>query len=115
MRAKLAVFAAAAVVFAPGWGAEGIPQQKPSPSDVAARMLAPTFEEADRSTSVKKRSERPKPRDTGNNYLSFLTVSSEPEPPRELILSAIVAFAFVTACQSRRTRSRRAPPLLLTG
>ena len=43
-RARLAVFVAAAIVFAPGAGPGDGSPQKPG-SDVAARMLAPTFDE----------------------------------------------------------------------
>jgi hypothetical protein len=45
-RARLAVFMAAAIVFAPGVGFGDESAQEP-PSDVAARMLAPTFDEPD--------------------------------------------------------------------
>jgi hypothetical protein len=44
MRARLAVFAAAVVVFAPGTGFKEGSSQQPA-SDIAVRMLAPAFDE----------------------------------------------------------------------
>ncbi len=44
IRARLAVFVAAAIVFAPGAGLSEDSPQRPGPG-VAARMLAPTFDE----------------------------------------------------------------------
>jgi hypothetical protein len=44
MRARLAIFVAAAIVFAPG-ASSGSGSLQPPAIDVAARMLAPTFDD----------------------------------------------------------------------
>ncbi len=44
LRSRLALLVAAAVVFAPGWQGDGSPTP-PRGSDLAARVLAPTFDQ----------------------------------------------------------------------
>jgi hypothetical protein len=45
MRSRLALWVAAAIVFAPGWNGPGQPEP-PRGGDLAVRILAPTFDEA---------------------------------------------------------------------
>ncbi len=45
MRTRLALLVAAAIVFAPGWNGRGRPEP-PRGGDLAVRILAPTFDEA---------------------------------------------------------------------
>jgi len=44
MRSRLALFVAAAIVFAPGWDGRGRPEA-PHVDELAVRILAPTFDE----------------------------------------------------------------------
>jgi hypothetical protein len=44
MRSRLALWVAAAIVFAPGWNGPGQPEP-PRGGDLAVRILAPTFDE----------------------------------------------------------------------
>ena len=46
VRHKLALLAAVAVVFAPGWHASGSPDSSPASAELTARVLAPTFDDA---------------------------------------------------------------------
>ncbi len=115
MKANLAILVAVVVVFAPGWGGDLGPEQAlPSP-DVAARILAPTFDEAvDRGAgSVHNRLERHSSR--GDTYTLVTSTPVVPAlQPRELVLAALVAVALIAVGGSRRPHVGRAPPLLAT-
>lgn len=114
IRARLALFVAATIVFAPGAGFGDDSNQQPT-SDVAARMLAPTFDDPDvaahKSAAIAK-----KGKEHGRRLSGAV-----------LALAAVLGAVFVAGSSSRRffeprierrglhslTRHReRAPPLL---
>lgn len=115
MRAKLAVAIAVALVFAPGWGGERSAAQNDGSTEVAARMLAPTFDEADTNAqSAQKRLERQSPRSDRSKFTLWRSGSDTPHMPLGLILASTFAVAFLRQLRDPRTRPRRAPPLPLT-
>ncbi len=113
MTAKFALLVAAAVVFAPGWGVAHDSDPGPA-SAVAARMLAPTFDEADRSSvAVHKRQARV---DFGRLDTKLLPWKLPMSPPAlgVLIFVALTTLVLLDAVELRRPDSERAPPRLLT-
>lgn len=116
MRARLAVLIAIVVVFAPGWGADRFAGEKRGPSDVGARMLAPTFDEAaDRATgSAQKRLDRASPRSEPSKLLPWRAANGVPTLPLGLILATAVALSSFRPFEGHRPRLGRAPPRLLT-
>ena len=115
MRGKLALFAVAAVVFAPGWGPPASISERPAGADIG-RILAPTFTEANTApkkteTGTYKRADREKPRDVSTERLAWLSLPS-PRPPAGWPWGLVVIAAFLTARAAATTlRSPRAPPL----
>lgn len=114
VRAKLALLIAAAVVFAPGWGAAREAKVAPDAA-VAARMLAPTFDEAADQTSVAvhKRQARIDARRLDGKLLPWRL---PPSPPTLalLILVALAALVVLDAVELKKPDSERAPPRLVT-
>ena len=94
MRVRLAIFAAAAIIFAPGAGFEQRSSQRPA-SDIAARMLAPAFDDpqvaAYHAAAVSQRAQK----ESRRHY-------------RALLALAVLFAAFIFAgTQSRRVRAER--------
>jgi hypothetical protein len=114
VRAKLAVFLVAAVVFAPGWGGEHFVGRNRPPAEVGARMLAPTFDEADRSGSVLKWLDQLSPTRNTNKLVPWTSSEAPPEPPSEVLLAALTALALLTTIELARPRHGRAPPYVLS-
>jgi hypothetical protein len=115
VRPKLAVFLAVAVVFAPGWGGHQLAGGERPSAEVGARMLAPTFEEAtDRGSSVLKRLDRSSPIGKSNKLVWWVTSPTPIIPFLGPLLAALIAIALISATEALRSRSERAPPLLLT-
>ena len=117
MRARVALLLTAAIVFAPGWGgAEAVATQGPL-SDLAGRILAPTFDDANSDVrskgAVAKRFERGKLQTSLSNAASAIA-ASRPRPPRELVLAALAVFALLTSLRFSIPQTPRAPPHLLT-
>jgi hypothetical protein len=116
MRARLAVLIAAAVVFAPGWGADRVAGSDRGSDEVGARMLAPTFDEAsDRNAgSAQKRLERFTPRTDSHKLLPWLPGNDFPTAPLGLVLAAALAISSFRSFENDRPPTGRAPPYLLT-
>lgn len=117
MRARLAAVLAAAVVFAPGWGADRPADSVRPSNDVAARILAPTFDEAAETRtagSTQKRFDRVGPRSEPSKLLPWQSVSGTPARPLGLILAAATVVAPLQALEGRLPRLGRAPPYPLT-
>lgn len=114
MRAKLAVLVAVVVVFAPGWGSLREVDSSVEAS-VAARMLAPTFDEAADQTSiaVHKRQARLDSRRVDAKLLPWRLPTSPPALALLLVL-ALAALVVVDRGGFREPNSERAPPRLLT-
>ncbi len=115
MRARLAVFLAAVVVFAPGWGSEQFAGGKRPSAEVGARMLAPTFDEAaERGGSFLKRLDRLSPTGEPNKLVPWASSTTAPNPPMGVLLTALIVLALLSATDPLRSRTERAPPHLLT-
>ncbi len=118
MRAKLALLAAAAVVFAPGWQASDAVPGRPAGVDLAARILAPTFDEASAVSQADrgayKALDRAKTRKPSSKFFAWQSAAYDP-PSSDFLWSALVAVVLLAVTAgSPSTRSPRAPPLLLT-
>ena len=116
MRARLAVLIAIVVVFAPGWGADRSAGQKRGPSDIGARMLAPTFDDAADSAigSAQKLLDRVSLRSEPSKLLPWRAADGVPTLPLGLILAIAVALSSFHLFEGHRPRLGRAPPRLLT-
>lgn len=118
LRAKLALFAAAAAVFAPGWGASDAMAKTRASSELAGRILAPTFHEASARGQIENGSykplERAKPRPVSHNVLAWRTSATPTAPPKHLWVAAVAALVLMPLRRAPAFRSPRAPPHLLT-
>lgn len=112
LKSTLAVALTAAVVFAPGSGGSSYAGSS-SASDIGARMLAPTFDEATERTigSVHKRSDGER---SGELKLFSGTSRGWPAVPFALLLLVLSVAAFARPPGTRRPPSGRAPPHVLT-
>ena len=115
MRSRFVLFLAAVVVFAPGWGAEAPLSRLGTSSDLAARVLAPTFEEAKAERTAKQAPTRElegKTRSLWHTHLAGVTEGSGLQPPPLVLLAAVIGLAAVAARQPGFFRPQRAPPRL---
>ncbi len=112
LKTRLAVVVTLAVVFAPGSGGQA-DAERASSSDVGARMLAPTFDEAaERSIGlIHKGSDRAPSRN--QKMFSWIPSVSAPEP-FSLLLPALLVTALLRLPRIQRFHSGRAPPHPLT-
>jgi len=113
MRSRLALFVAAAVVFAPGWYARSEP---PREAGLAERMLAPTGDEA----AFTRGAAKIKPQLSGQ-YVKRIDPGASVAYVAAFMLGTLgLAFLWLIACDRVRsifrftcwTRLRRAPPFL---
>jgi hypothetical protein len=118
MQAKLALLVAAAVIFAPGWQASDAVTGRPAGAELAGRILAPTFDEANAASQVHrgayKRLERPKPRGVSSKVFAWPTAACELPPLGHLWMAAPLALLLPAVGGALSTRSPRAPPPHLT-
>lgn len=116
MRSKLVLLLAAAVVFAPGGNAgEGFSHSK-TPSELAGRVLAPTFTAANTERVWKPVVTRelvsPKARSDSNRDLVGMMDGARINGPAALLLAAVGAAIALAARRLRDCRAKRAPPVL---
>ena len=115
MRSKFVLFlAAAAVVFAPAWG-DGAPLSNGSSSDLAARVLAPTFDEGKAERTAKQAPTREldgKTRSLWHTPLAGIAEGVGFQPPTLVLLAAVIGLAISRARQLRFFGPERAPPHL---
>lgn len=115
MRSRLVLLLAAAVVFAPGWVGGASAARDGSSSDLAARVLAPTFDEAtaDRTTrqASDKQLDRGKTRSLWHNNVGGLADADGFAPPLLVLLAAVIGLAAPATLRPQRFRPQRAPPL----
>ena len=115
MRPRLALLVIAAVIFAPGWYGQG-QMEPPQGADLAARVLAPTFNEGivrDRAAGVTHQltgrdTKRVHPIDPLAGLAPFLVATFGPAV-MWLISSDLIG---LTRRVRRSRRLSRAPPLL---
>jgi hypothetical protein len=117
MRAKLALIAAAAAVFAPGWQVSDVATGRSVGAELAVRILALTFDEAsaasqsDRGTH--KRLDRGKAREVSSKGLVWQGAASQlPSLVQRSHAGGTVLLAGVAGLPS--TRAPRAPPHFVT-
>ena len=114
MRSRFVLFLVAALVFAPGWGDESLSRLGTS-SDLAARALAPTFEEANAERTAKQTVTREldgKTRSLWHTHLAGVAAGAGFQPPSLVLLAAAIGLAIVAARQARFFQPQRAPPRL---
>lgn len=113
MRSRLALFVVAVVIFAPGWYGRGH-SARPQGADLAARMLAPTWDEA-----ITRAAPEVKPQPSGQHVKRFHSATNFAYLAAFMPETGL-AFFWLIACNrvrsiarfSRSTRLSRAPPLL---
>lgn len=113
MRSRFALFLAAAVVFAPGWGGDEPLSRIGTSSDLAARVLAPTFKEASAERSAKQAPTKEldgKTRSLWHRHIAGVAGGGGLQPPTLVLLAAVVALTAVATRQARFLRPQRAPP-----
>ncbi len=118
MRAKLALLAAAAVVFAPGWGATESGGRAVTP-DLAGRILAPTFEKASAGSQPEigrwhHALEQSKPRSSSSRVVAWQSSGRSVSLFERVPIGAPVALLLVLVAFVAAARSPRAPPHLVT-
>lgn len=115
MRSRFVLLLAAAVVFAPGWGDGASQSRLGTSSDLAARVLAPTFEEANADRTAKQAPAREldgKTRSLWDTHLAGVADGAGFQPPPLLLLAAVIGLTIVATRQARFLRPQRAPPRL---
>lgn len=115
MRSRLVLLLAAAVVFAPGWAGGASAAQDGGSTDLAARVLAPTFDEATAERTTRKASDkqldRGRTRGLWHNNVLTLADADGFEPPSLVLLTAVTGLAVAATLRPQRLRPQRAPPL----
>lgn len=115
MRSRLALLLAVAVVFAPGWAGGASAARDGSSSDLAARVLAPTFDEATADRTTKQAStkelDRGKARSPWHKQIVGLADVRDFEPPLLVLFAAVSGLTAAAARRPRLFRPQRAPPL----
>lgn len=116
MRSKLVLLLAAAVVFAPGGNTgEGFSHSKTS-SELAGRVLAPTFTAANTERVWKPLATRelasPKVRSDSNRDLVGMMDGAGMNGPAAFLLAAAGTAIALAARRLRDCCAQRAPPLL---
>ena len=116
MRAKVTVLVVWAIVFAPGWGGLETDAASRTPPELAARMLAPTFDEATERAngSFEQRRGSLEPAGASHELGTLPAASPATKPPIELVVAAITALALRGSRERSRFRAQRGPPRLLT-
>jgi hypothetical protein len=112
---KLALLAAAAVVFAPGPQASDAVNGRPTGAELAARILAPTFDEASPASQAEsdrayKRNERAKPDEPSSQAHDARFAASLLGPPEPLWMALSAVLLLVPILQVLSTRTSRGPP-----
>lgn len=115
MRARLVLLLAAAVVFAPGWGDGEALWGSNTASDLAGRVLAPTFDEAS-VERVRKPAlvDGSKFRTFSNKVVVDVANSPDSDPRIRFVLTTVVGVAAIATRRVATFRPQRAPPSLLT-
>lgn len=115
LRSRLALVVVAAVIFAPGWYARGRPEP-PRGADLAARILAPTWDEG----TVARAAPEVKP-DPRGQYVERIRSAANFASLAAFTLGTLgLGFLWLTASNRvraivrfrRSSRLSRAPPLL---
>lgn len=113
IRKKLALFAAASVVFAPGWGARDDAAGPRPTVELAARILAPTFDEA----SIRQESPAHSAVDRGKQPIlpkgSVAAAIRSVVPLLEQVGVAAAGIWLLLNARPATSSSPRAPPLPL--
>lgn len=115
MPGRWVLLLAAAVVFAPGWAGGAPLSLNASSSDLAARVLAPTFEEASTDRTAKKKAstkeaDRQKAWSSWDSHASLVADARRLQPPPLALLATVIGMAAVATLRPRVTRAQRAPP-----
>lgn len=115
MRSRLVLLLTAAIVFAPGWAGGASAAPNGSSSDLAARVLAPTFDEATADRTTRQRSDKQLDRGKTralwqNNVVGFADADGF-EPPLLVLLAAVIGLTAAATLRPYRFRPQRAPPL----
>lgn len=118
MRAKLALLAAAAVVFAPGWQVSDVATWRSGGSELAGRILAPTFDEASPASQsdrgAHKRLDRAKPYEVFSKAFAWQGAASQLPSFEQLCLAVWVVLLLAAVAGLPSTRAPRAPPRFVT-
>lgn len=117
VRAKLALLAAAAIVFAPAWGGTGTTQSLSSDGSLTGRILAPTVDEGHGASHAVGRAtlqqlDRSKQR-SSYKALTGVPLRSDRIPPAALWVPNFALALIAAAAAFVRSASPRAPPALL--
>ncbi|MDQ3646289.1 MAG: hypothetical protein M3345_05060 [Actinomycetota bacterium] len=115
MRSRFVLLLAAAIVFAPGWAGGASAARDGSSSDLAARVLAPTFDEAPAERTTKQASTKQLDRGQSRrlwhkNVIGFADAGGF-EPPSLVLVAAVIGLTAAARFRPRLFRSQRAPPL----
>jgi hypothetical protein len=114
LRAKLVLLAVAALVFAPGWGADAAPHDAEA-SDLAGHILAPTVDEANSAFDrPSHRHVRGKLRAVSGKEFAAVPAGTQLSPNASLWVSVFVASFLSVLVGIVSKRSARAPPHLVT-
>lgn len=117
MRAQLALLAAGAVVFAPAWSTSGAPEPGPTGTELAGRILAPSFDRAAAVSQLDRgaflRPERARPRGDSSRGLAAHSAALELRPFDRFWIVVGAALLVIALGAAPSVRSPRAPPQLL--
>lgn len=116
MRSRLVLLLAAAIVFAPGWVGSASAARDGSSSDLAARVLAPTFDEATADRTTKRASTKQLDRSHSRslwhkNVIGFADAGGF-APPLLVLLAAVIGLTAAATLRPHLFRPQRAPPPL---
>ena len=119
VRIKLAWFAAAAVIFAPGWGSAGPDDRHFGAAGLTGRILAPTLDEARVTSGAEtgvgfKHVDRVKLRHISPKTFVWLSAGFKPSFVGALCAMVVAPAPVGFARGIRGARSSRAPPHLVT-
>jgi hypothetical protein len=118
LRRSLVLLAGAVLIFAPGWGGEASVSLPTTASDVAGRILAPTFDEASvertGTGTFEKRMNRAKPYGHSSKIAPSVSGAAQMQPPAQFLLASLVALILVASRRLPNLQAQRAPPHLLT-
>jgi len=119
VRIKLAWFATAAVIFAPGWGSAGPEDRHVAAAGLTGRILAPTLDEARVTSGAKtgagfKHVDRVKLRHISPKTFVWLSAGFKPSFVGALWAMVVASAPVGFARGIQGVRSSRAPPHLLT-
>jgi hypothetical protein len=114
VRAKLALLAVTALVFAPGWGTDPAPHDAGA-TELAGRILAPTVDEASSISQLDPhRQQRGKLRSSYAKEFASMPTGTQLLPDGDLWVAVLVTICISVLTGNAYVRPARGPPHLVT-